>query len=160
MLDWILFAVALAAGTAESPAPQQTAPAPASAGNTAQAEPQVATGRFTTALEVKPILTATRANWVAVRDYNGQDLVYVTHLWSWRCGLVGLRWAVNGEALEDWPLPPCHTETAAPNAVLPDDGLPYVALPAGSVQSVQVEITYDDLSTDSASFDRAQVLMP
>ncbi|EAQ03391.1 hypothetical protein OB2597_02187 [Pseudooceanicola batsensis HTCC2597] len=124
------------------------------------AEPQVPTGRFTTAAEVKPILTATRPNWVALRDYNGQDLVYVTQIMSWRCGLVGLRFAVNDGLLADWPLPPCHEESATPNALRPEDGLPYRAFPSGSVRSVTVELIYDDLTRDTATYPRAQVLMP
>ena len=125
-----------------------------------QAEPQVATGRFTTATEVKQILSATRANWVAVRDYGGQDLVYVTQILSWRCGLAGLRIALNDGAAEEWPLPPCHEDTATPNALLAEDGLPYRAFPAGSVARLSVELIYDDLTRDSATFDRAAVLMP
>lgn len=124
------------------------------------AEPQVQTGRFLTALEVKPILGATRANWVAVREWDGQDLVYVTHLWSWRCGLVAIRGGVNGHPLEDWPLPACHDETAQPNAVLSEDGLPYLSYPLKSVETVTVEVIYDDLTTEKASFNRLGVLIP
>ncbi|MFY0624378.1 MAG: hypothetical protein JXQ89_22090 [Pelagimonas sp.] len=124
------------------------------------AEQQVATGRFTTALEVKPILNATRGNWVAVREFNGQDLVYVTHLWSWRCGLVAMKFSVNGAEPQEWPLPACHEDTNSPNAMLPDDGLPYREFPLGSVETVTVELIYDDLSTDGATFNRAGAMIP
>ncbi|MFC6640566.1 hypothetical protein [Sulfitobacter profundi] len=70
------------------------------------AEDQTPTGRFTTAAEVKPILNATRGNWIAVREYDGQDLVYVTHLWSWRCGLAAMAIAVNDAPMQNWPMPP------------------------------------------------------
>lgn len=124
------------------------------------AEPQQPTGRFTTATEVKPILAATKANWIAVREFNGQDLVYVTQLWSWRCGLVELRLGINGAPPQVWPLPPCHEDQPAPNAITPEDGNPYASYPLGSVGQVEVRITYDDLSTDSARFDRNGVLIP
>jgi hypothetical protein len=123
------------------------------------AEPQTPTGKFTTATEVRPILTATKASWVAVREFDGADLVYVTQILAWRCGLLRLRWGVNGEAMENWALPPCFEDAAQPNA-LPVDAPPYVRLPLGSVESVEVTIVYDDLSEDSATFDRAAVLMP
>ena len=124
------------------------------------AEPQTPTGKFTTATEVKPILGATRGNWVGVREFNGQDLVYVTHIWSWRCGLLQLKIGINGAPPEIWPLPECHMEMPMPAVMLEEDGLPYRAFELGSVQSLQVELVYDDLSTDSASFDRAQVRIP
>lgn len=124
------------------------------------AEPQQPTGRFTTAIEVKPILTATKASWIAVREFNGQDLVYVTQLWSWRCGLVELRMGINGAPPQVWPLPPCHADEAAPNAIKPEDGNPYATYPLGAVGQVEIQITYDDLSTDSARFNRNGVLIP
>lgn len=124
------------------------------------AEPQVPSGRFTTATEVKPILDVTRNNWILVRDFNGQDLVYVTHLWSWRCGLLELRVGLNGAAPEPWPLPPCHLDQPAPNAILESDGLPYRAFPPGSVSMVEIQLTYDDLSTDGARFNRQGMPVP
>lgn len=124
------------------------------------AEPQVATGKFTTALEVKPIMNATRSNWVAVREYDGQDLIYVTHLWAWRCGMVEMRVGVNGAVPEVWPLPECHTQYATPNAVLEEDGLPFRSYGLGTVATVEVQVTYDDLTTDTARFDRQGVLIP
>lgn len=124
------------------------------------AEPQVPSGKFTTAVEVKPILEATKGNWVAVREFDGKDLVYVTHLWSWRCGLSALAISVNDEPLQNWPLPPCHMEYAAPNAILEGDGQPYLGMRLGGVQKVTIQVVYDDLSMDVATFDRGSVLIP
>lgn len=144
-----------------SPAGPAAPSAPASPSTPAPvAEPQQPTGRFTTATEVKPILTATKSAWVAVREYEGRDLVYVTQILSWRCGLAGMTLSINGAPPEIWDLPPCHIDTAAPNALTPEDGLPFRAYPLGAVQSITVTLTYDDLTTDTAQFARAQVLMP
>lgn len=156
MLDILVALIALGSGGG-SDAPTDTV---AAAPSGLVAEEQVATGKFLTALEVKPILTATKGNWVAVRDYDGQDLVYVTHLWAWRCGLVQIEMAVNGGALEVWPMPDCHVETNAPGAITDGDGLPYRSFAAGSVQQLDVRITYDDLSVDTISVARKAVLMP
>jgi len=124
------------------------------------AEPQTPSGKFTTATEVRPILTATKANWIAVRDYGGNELLYVTHLWSWRCGLVAMSISVNDGPLENLPLPDCHADYATPNASLEQDGLPYMTYPQNSINTVSVHITYDDLSRDTASFARGDVLIP
>jgi hypothetical protein len=125
-----------------------------------EAEQQVATGRFLTALEIKPIMNATRSNWIAVREFDGQDLVYTTHVWSWRCGLVALHVGLNGAAPEPWPRPDCHEDTNSPNAILPDDGLPYRAFPLGSVETMTVELIYDDLTTEKVTFNRQGALLP
>jgi len=160
-LALIVLAAALGGGTGGGDASTGGAPAPvAQQAPALVAEPQVPTGKFTTAVEVRPILNMTRGNWVAVREFDGQDLLYVTHLMSWRCGLVLLRYGINGGPLHDWPLPACHEDTAAPNALTPGDGLPYARFAPGSVQRVEVELTFDDLSTERAVFERKAVLMP
>jgi hypothetical protein len=124
------------------------------------ADPQTPSGKFTTAAEVKPILNATKGNWVAVRDFNGQDLLYVSHLWAWRCGLKALAISVNGEQMQNWPLPACHDQFTTPNAVLEGDGVPYLSLKRGSVATVTIQIVYDDLSIDVARFERGNILIP
>jgi len=118
------------------------------------AEPQTPTGRFTTATEVKPILNATKANWILVREFDGKDLLYVTHLMAWRCGLVEMRVGINGNTPEILPLPDCHLDQPSPGALLETDGLPYTSYGLGSIAMVEVEITYDDLSKDSVKFNR------
>ena len=124
------------------------------------AEPQTPSGKFLTATEVKPILDATRASWIAVREFGGQDLLYVTHLWSWRCGLLQMEIAINDGPFEIWQMPECHAESASPAAILDGDGDPYRGFPLGSVDTVQVRLVYDDLSTAADRFERAAVLMP
>ncbi|MFT6023796.1 MAG: hypothetical protein ACI9PY_001915 [Ascidiaceihabitans sp.] len=124
------------------------------------AEDQTPTGKFTTATEVKPIVAMTQANWIAVREWDGQDLVYVTHLWAWRCGLAQIEVSINGAPSEIWPLPPCHIGTAQPNAVIDTDGVPYRAFALQSINSLNVKVTFDDLTTQAASFERGAVLLP
>lgn len=124
------------------------------------AEDQTPSGKFLTATEVKPILEATRANWVAIREWEGQDLVYVTHLWSWRCGLLEMQVSVNGGASQVWPMPACHLDSAQPAAILDTDGLPYAAFELQTVETLDVKIIYDDLSEDTMAYTRAAVLMP
>ena len=117
---------------------------------------------FTTAAEVKPILTATKPNWIAVRPYDGQDLLYFTNFLAWRCGVETVAYGVNG-APPETPLvmEPCYEAEGAPNALKMDQGvLPYVNLPLDSVQSVTLLVTYDDGSTETADYLRAAVLTP
>lgn len=180
MRDIVLFflAMAMQAGGGDAPAPAAsvaTAPVPVTLQAPAQAavpglnirparpalvaEDQTPTGRFITATEVRPILEATRMAWIATRDWEGQQLLYVTHLWSWRCGLAQIEIGVNGAAPEVWPLPACHLDQAAPNVILDGDGLPYRAFPPGSLTRIEVRVTYDDLTTARAVYDGAGVLV-
>lgn len=160
MWTWFLIVLALSLGGGSGETGGVAPPAQVAGGEPEyQAEPQNPTGKFTTAAEVKQILTLTKAQWVAVREYDGKDLVYVTQILSWRCGLVGLKFSVNGAPLDVWEMPPCYEDTAAPNAVK-GDALIYRSFPLGSVQSVSVELIYDDLTRDQAEYERKAILMP
>lgn len=117
---------------------------------------------FTTAAEIKPILEATRSAWVAVRAYDGRDLVYFTHLMSWRCGIAEIRYGLNGAAADILlPMEPCYKAEAVPNALKSDSGVEiYLTEALGSVQSVAVRLLMDDGSELAADYPRAAVLMP
>lgn len=116
---------------------------------------------FTTAAEVKPILQATKANWVALRDYDGNDLLYFTHLESWRCGLAQVRFSVNSTAATQVrEMEPCYEGTAQPNALTLEGHLPYIVIPQGMTNTVSVVVVYDDGTEDRADFERKAILMP
>ena len=116
--------------------------------------------QFTTADEVKPILEMTKGNWVALRKYNGNDLVYFTHLMSFRCGLDKISYGINGATETELPLEKCNTEYQQPNVMLDQSILPYITLPLGSVKSIAVTVTYDDGVTQSETIDASKVLIP
>ena len=123
--------------------------------------PAAPTGNFTTAGEVRPILEATRANWVAIRDFDGQDLLYFTHLEAWRCGLTEIRFSVNSAAAARvWEVEPCYEDTAQPNAIKLDGRVPYLQLPQGMISSVTVAVVYDDGEEDIQTFARQDILLP
>ncbi|WP_298558117.1 hypothetical protein [uncultured Aliiroseovarius sp.] len=117
----------------------------------------VAAQNFTTAAEVRPILNATQANWVAVREYNGQDLLYFTHLLAWRCGLEAIHFSVNGGEETQFDAEPCYEDEPTPNGLKVTDILPYQQFALQSVETVEVRIVYDDGAETIATFDRAQI---
>jgi hypothetical protein len=116
--------------------------------------------QFTTAAEVRPMLDATRARWISVREYDGKDLLYFTNLLAWRCGLDSIHYSVNGGGEEAWRGEPCYDGEAVPNAQKAADKLPYVAFPLGSIENVTVRLQYDDGSSDTANYPRAAILTP
>ena len=115
---------------------------------------------FTTAAEVKPILVATKANWIAVREYEGQDLLYFTHIEAWRCGLSEVNYMVNQGTPQAWQMEPCYEDTAQPNAIKAEGRLPFIALPLGATAEVIVSLVFDDGSIETEKFERAAILMP
>lgn len=116
--------------------------------------------QFTTAAEIRPILDATKANWVAVREYDGQDLLYFTHLMAWRCGLDSIYYSVNSGAEVLWNGEPCHDGEAQPNAIKATDSLPFTKFALQSVNTVNVRLVYDDGGEATASFARADIMTP
>lgn len=177
MIDLFLpFVIGLAAGiepsTSETTSVEQEEPsiqvATTALGSgddlTANREPesQMPTGKYTTAMEVRPILGMTKSNWIGVREFNGQDLIYFTHLMAWRCGLWDIRYGINGEpATNVVPMEPCYDDMAQPNVMTDvENYLPYVAYPLQSIESVYVEIVFDDGTSDFAQFNRAEVQIP
>ena len=115
---------------------------------------------FTTAAEIRPILEATRSAWLALRRWEGKELLYFTHLESWRCGMAEVRFSVNsGAAARIWDMPPCLTGTASPNAI-PEGRLPYAELPAEALQTVTVVVVLSDGTELRQDYTRAQILMP
>lgn len=175
MIDLFLpFIIGLSLGM--EPAPQDTAPTdtqtaavlpPADEGSGdglegRAPETDIPMGKYTTAIEVRPILGMTKSNWVAVRNYEGQDLVYFTHLLSWRCGLWDIRYGINGEPAEtSFPMEPCNTDYAQPNAMIDMANFPpFITLPPNSVETIYIEITLDDGTEDFAQFNRNEILIP
>lgn len=115
---------------------------------------------FTTAAEVRPILGATQGNWIAVREYEGRDLLYFTHLLAWRCGLDSIYFSVNEEDEQRFEAEPCYEDEATPNALKVDDILPYLPFDLQSIDTVDVRIVYDDGEEAIARFERAQIQIP
>lgn len=115
----------------------------------------------TTTAEVKPILTMIKGMWVSVREYDGNDLLYFTMLESYRCGLDEVKYGVNSDVADQvWEQETCYVDEAAPNAMKMEDGLPFITLPLGSVETVVIEILYDDGTKDTASYERKAIMTP
>ncbi len=117
--------------------------------------------QFTTGAEIQPIIEMTTANWVAVREWEGQDLLYFTHLEAWRCGMDQVRYFVNTGKPRAREMEPCYIDTNAPNAIkMPDGHVPYDIHPLGLIETVTVEVTLDNGVVLSETFERNAILMP
>lgn len=116
--------------------------------------------QFTSAAEVKPILEATKGNWVSVREYEGQDLLYFTHLLAWRCGLDAIYYSINGGSESRYQAEPCHEGEAQPNAIRADAVLPFLRFELGSIKTVDIRLVYDDGSEGRAHFERNAIMTP
>ncbi|QDG76763.1 hypothetical protein [Labrenzia sp. PHM005] len=91
--------------------------------------------------QIKQILDVTKTSWVSFRDWNGQQLIYFTHLESWRCGIDFVFYSLNSTDLDQmWELDAC--DPSNPNAVLKEK--PYIELPANSTQSITVQLIFKD----------------
>lgn len=114
--------------------------------------------QFTTAAEVKPMLDITRANWVSLREYDGNDQLLFTQILAWRCGIDKISYAVNDGKKTRLKVEPCHEGETRPNDIKAKDILPYVTFPVGSVKAVTVWLDYDDGSSDRAEYKRKKIL--
>lgn len=115
-----------------------------------------ASAQFNTAAEVKPILQMIKPQWISLREYGGQDLLYFTILEVYRCGLNGIFYAVNGGPPVAWVTPPCPGDQTF--AEIPEGRLPYVGFPLGSVETVRIELVYDDGTVEMGEYARGDVL--
>ena len=50
-------------------------------------------------------------------------------------------------------------KSTAPNALHEKDGLPLLTFWLGSIKTITIQVVYDDLSMDVASFQRGDVLI-
>lgn len=126
-------------------------------GTPAPAEPL-----FTTVEQVRPILEMTRANWVALRDYEGRDWLYFTHLGTYRCAISEIRYGLNGAPAETlFEVEPCYIDEPTPFVFKESTGVPvWLVQPGGSVQQVAIRLVLTDGSEMEAVFERAAILMP
>lgn len=141
---------------------EASAPVTAGTSTARDPEPQVATGQFTTALEVKPILGMTKLQWAAISNEGGNDLLYFSNLLAWRCGLWEIRYGINGApATNVLEMEPCHLDTAQPNAMTDVVGYPiWITQPGDSIQTLRIEVTFDDGTEDFVEVERRQILLP
>lgn len=109
--------------------------------------------------ETRQIVEVVKPNWIAVREYNGQDLLYFTTLISWRCGIEKILYTINGGAEIRYKAEPCYEDEAVPGAIKATDILPYVTFELGSVETIDVRVVFGEGSDMSASFARKDVLI-
>jgi len=113
--------------------------------------------QMSTAAEVKPILQLTKGNWIAVREFDEQDLLYFTHLEVFRCGLAQIRYAINDSKPLVWQTEPCEGDATFTGSSA--DRLPYTGFPLGLVQMVRIELTFDDGTVEIEDFERAAIMI-
>jgi hypothetical protein len=104
----------------------------------------IATAQQSALLEQhKNILAMTQSSWMHFRDYNGQQLIYFTHLEVYRCAIAKVRYSLNTTRLDQsWDLAPCDPDD--PHAIDAENYPPYVTLPLGSASWAAIQLTFPD----------------
>ncbi|MAQ82109.1 hypothetical protein [Psychromarinibacter halotolerans] len=115
-----------------------------------------AQAQFDSAEQVKPILKMIKPQWVSLREYEGQDLLYFTMLEVYRCGIDQIRYVINEGKPAVWETPPCEGDEAFSD--IPADRLPFTTFPLKSVEKLRIELTYDDGTVEWAEYQRGDVL--
>ncbi|MEM9583761.1 MAG: hypothetical protein AAGA08_11650 [Pseudomonadota bacterium] len=112
---------------------------------------------FTTSAGVKPILELIKAQWIGIRPYDGKDHLYFSTLLVYRCGIQTISFSYNGGPFQPLDHEPCHWGEANPAALKVKTHLPYVVAPLDSLQTVAIQLQFDDGSAMTQSYDRASV---
>jgi len=118
--------------------------------------PAAAFAQFNTAAEVKPILKLIKGQWVSVREYNGQDLLYFSILEVYRCGIDQIRYVINDGKPSVWETPPCEGEGTF--SKIPEGRLPYAEFGAKTLKKIRIELTYDDGTAEWAEYSRKDII--
>ncbi len=96
--------------------------------------------------QYKQALELTVSSWLYFRDYDGRQLVYFTHLETYRCAIKQVRYSFNTEKLDrTWELDECDPDN--PHNIDPVNHLPYLELPLGTAQWGAVQLIYSDGTT-------------
>lgn len=112
---------------------------------------------FTTSAQVKPILEIIRPQWIAIRPYDGKDLLYMSMLLTYRCGIEQIRFSYNGGDMQVWEGEPCYRDERDPMALKMETHLPYAVAPLDSLQTVTINLLFDDGTTMEQSYTRKEV---
>ena len=116
--------------------------------------------QMTDASTIRPILEATKTSWIGVREWEGQDLLYFTHLETWKCGLTEIRYGINSDVADEvFAFEVCAEDEAAPSPISADR-LPYLTFAPGLIETVTITLIYDDGAEQTEHFDRAEVKIP
>lgn len=101
-----------------------------------------AQSRVPTVPFVKKVLISTKGRWISFRNYSGQQLIYFTHLLSWKCGISELHYSINGRALDQrWAVPHCNP--LVPYNIDPKTKT-HLTLPLGGAKSLSVQVIFKD----------------
>lgn len=117
--------------------------------------PVPAAAQFNSAAEVKPILQMIVPQWVSIREYDGQDLLYFTLLEVYRCGLEQIRYVINDGKPRVWQTEPCEGDAVF--SEIGADRLPYATFGLGSLETVRIELIYDDGSVQTERYQRSDI---
>lgn len=119
--------------------------------------PVAAADLFTDYQQAKPVLDAIKSSWVAVREYDGQDLLYFTNLLTYRCAIAQIRFSYNNGPLTAWDPEPCYWDENPPYAQKMQTHLPYAVAPLGALETITVDLLFEDGSNLSHSYDRRSI---